>query len=110
MLDRLLKSPNYNESVEFNDNVLSKFCGQLGKYAITNELMFDLKNIKALKINETGTNKYDNIIIVNSKVEKLLRLREVDDIIRISNLIKGVKEEQLRQINMLRKENSLPLI
>lgn len=82
--------------------MISKFCGQLGKYAIT--------NIKPIKIKENGTDKYDNIIIVNSKVEKLLRLKEVDAITEISNLIKGVKQEQLEEINNIRKENSLPLI
>lgn len=110
IMEKLLKNPKKYESVEFNDNVISKFCGQLGKYAITNNQIFDLIDIKPIKIKENGTDKYDNIIIVNSKVEKLLRLKEVDDIIEISNLIKGVKQEQLEKINKIRKENSLPLI
>ena len=110
IMERLLKNPKKYESVEFNDNVISKFCGQLGKYAITNNQIFDIIDIKPIKIKENGTDKYDNIIIVNSKVEKLLRLKEVDDIIEISNLIKGVKQEQLEKINKIRKENSLPLI
>lgn len=110
IIDKLLKNPMKYESVEFNDNVISKFCGQLGKYAITNNQIFDIINMKPIKIKQNGTNKYDNIIIVNSKVEKLLKLRKVDDIIEISNLIKGVKNEQLEKINKIRKENSLPLI
>ena len=110
IIERILRNPKKYESVEFNDNVISKFCGQLGRYAITNNQIFDIIDIKPIKIKENGTDKYNNIIIVNSKVEKLLRLREVDDIIEISNLIKGVKQEQLEKINKIRKENSLPLI
>lgn len=110
IIEKILKNPKKYESVEFNDNVISKFCGQLGKYAITNNQIFDITNMKPTRIKENGTDKYDNIIIVNSKVEKLLKLKEVDDIIEISNLIKGVKQEQLEKINNIRKENSLPLI
>lgn len=110
IMEMLLKVPKLNESVEFNDNVLSKFCGQLGYYAITNEMMFDLSNIRAIRINENGTDKYHNIIIVDKETEKLLRLKEVDDIIEISNLKRGIKREHLEKINKLRKENSLPLI
>ena len=110
VLELLLKIPDLNESVEFNDNVLSKFCAQLGKYAITNELMFNLGNINTIKINENKPGKYDNIIIVNERIEKLLRIREVDDIIEISNLKRGITKAQLEKINKLRKENSLPLI
>lgn len=110
IIEKILRDPKKYESVEFNDNVISKFCGQLGKYAITNNQIFDITNMKPTRIKENGTDKYDNIIIVNSKVEKLLKLKEVDDIIEISNLIKGVKQEQLEKINNIRKENSLPLI
>ena len=110
IIEKILRISKKYESVEFNDNVISKFCGQLGKYAITNNQIFDITNMKPTRIKENGTDKYDNIIIVNSKVEKLLKLKEVDDIIEISNLIKGVKQEQLEKINNIRKENSLPLI
>ena len=110
VLEMLLKIPDLNESVEFNDNVLSKFCAQLGKYAYTNELMFDLGNINAIKIDENKPGKYDNIIIVNEKMKNLIRIREVDDIIEISNLKRGITKLQLEKINKLRKENSMPLI
>lgn len=110
IIEKILRNPMKYESVEFNDNVISKFCGQLGRYAITNNQIYDVLNIKPIKIKENGTDKYDNIIIVNNKIEKLLRLKEVDDIIEILNLIKGVKYEQLEKINKIRKENSLPLI
>lgn len=72
--------------------------------------MFDLGNINAIKINENKPGKYDNIIIVNEKMKNLIRIKEVDDIIEISNLKRGITKLQLEKINKLRKENSLPLI
>ena len=110
VLEKIVNNPMYYESVEFNDNVISKFCGQLGKYGITKSYMYDISDIKPIRIIENGTDKYDNIIIVNSKVEQLLKLRECDDMVKISNLIKGVNYKQLEKINKIRKENSLSLI
>ena len=110
IMEMLSRMPNIYESVEFNDNVLSKFCEQLGNYAIKNEMILDLKDIKAIRIIENKTYKYHNIIIVNKQIEKILRLKEFDDIIEVSNLKRGIKSEQLEKINKLRKENSLPLI
>ena len=110
ILEKIVNNPMYYESVEFNDNVISKFCGQLGKYGITKSYMYDISDIKPIRIIENGTDKYDNIIIVNSKVEQLLKLRECDDMVKISNLIKGVNYKQLEKINKIRKENSLSLI
>lgn len=110
MLDIILKNPWYHESVEFNDVVLSRFCGQLGKYAITNEPIYNIRNLKPIKIKFNGNDKYDNIILVESRIENLIKLKEVDDIIKISNLIKGVKLKEIEKINKIRKENSLLLI
>ena len=110
VLNTIVNNPNYNQTVEFNDNVISKFCGQLGKYAITNKPVFNISNMCAMKIKTNGNNKYDNIIIVESKVKKLIELQGVDDIIELYKLKRGFTIEQLEKINEIRKENNLPLI
>lgn len=110
VMNKLLYNPMYYETIEFNDNVISKFCGQQGKYGITNKLIFDLRNISVIKIKDNGSDKYDNIFIVENKVKKLIKLEEVDDIIELSILKKGLTLEQLEKINSIRKENSLSLI
>ena len=110
VLNKMLYRPSYNETVEFNDNVISRFCGQLGKYEITKKLMFDINNISAIRIKDNGSDKYDNIIIVENKVKTLIKIKEADDIIELSMLKKGLTLEQLEKINKLRKENSLSLI
>ena len=109
MIDKLLENPYMDESVEFNDNIVPVFCGQLGKYKITKEYMFNPDNIKVTKIRTNGSDKYDNIIIVNKQVFKLLNIRG-DDIIENMRYSENQNETQLREINRIRKENNLLLI
>lgn len=60
------------------------------------------------KVNN-GSDKYDNIIIVNNQVAKLLKIKG-DDIIENNRYKKGIKIEQLVKINLIRKENNQSLI
>ena len=110
ILERLVKTPMYQETVEFNDNSISKFCGQLGKYSITNRPIYDLTNLSIIKINENDGNKYDNIMLVTNKIKKLIIIKETDDMIELSRLKSGLTNEQLSKINLIRKENNLSSI
>ena len=97
------------KSVEFNDNIIPVFCGQLGKYKITNELILNYNNIEIVKKNNNGTVKYDNIIIVNKQISKLLKIKG-DDIIENMNEKRNINIKQLEKMNEIRKENNLLLI
>ncbi len=111
VLWNILKNPYYDETVEFNDNILSKFCGQYGKYAITNQTIYNFKEIEIIrKNNKLYDNKYNNLIIVNKQIKKLLTIEKVDDIIEMERLTVGTNIEQLGKINKIRKENNLSLI
>ncbi len=108
MTEVILKNPYLNKTVEFNDNVISKFCGQLGKYAFTNKMILDISNLKIVKRENTPfNNKYDNIILVEKKVKELIEKKEVDDLIEMIRLKKGLTSKQLEEINIIRKENNL---
>lgn len=108
MIEVILKNPYLDESVEYNDNVISKFCGQLGKYAFTNKMILNISNLKIVKRkNIAFNNKYDNIILVENKVKELIEKKEVDDLIEIIRLKKGLTSKQLDEINKIRKENNL---
>lgn len=109
ILERILKLPMLDKSVELNDIILSKFCGNLGKYSITNKMILDVNNLNVIKSNNKKGHKYDNILLVENKVKNLIELESVDDMIEIYNLTKGLTREQLEKINKIRKENSLPL-
>lgn len=111
VLYQILRNPYFDETVEFNDNVISKFCGQYGKYAITSNMIINNLNCEVIKKNITNnSDKYDNILLVENKVANLLKLERVDDIIEVSNLKRGLTCEQLKKINEIRKENNLSLI
>lgn len=108
MIEIILKNSYLNKTVEFNDNVISKFCGQLGKYAFTNKMILDISNLEIVKRENTPfNNKYDNIILVEKKVKELIEKKEVDDLIEMIRLKKGLTSKQLEEINIIRKENNL---
>ena len=109
IIDKLLEMTADNKSVEFNDNIIPVFCGQYGKFKITNNLILDYDNINIIKTINTGNDKYDNIIIVNNKVKSLLEIKG-DDLIENIRLKKGLGISQLDKINEIRKENNLPII
>lgn len=110
MLEKLVKNSNPNETVEFTDNIISKFCGQLGKYLISGETIIDLTNTYFIRLNPTKGDKYDNIGIVNEKVKTLIKMKEDEKMNQLLELKKGLNKEQLEKINKIRKENSLSLI
>ena len=110
VLYQIVNKPMLFESVDLNDIVISKFCGNLGKYSITNKMIFDYKNFNVIKINNKKGYKYDNMLLVENKIKHLIELEEVDDMVEISNLTRGLTREQLEKINKIRKENSLSLI
>ena len=110
ILYEILNRPILNESVDLNDIILSKFCGNAGRYSITKKLILDVNNFNVIKKNNQKGYKYDNIILVENKIKNLIELKEVDDIKEISQLKRGLTREQLDEINLIRKENSLSLI
>lgn len=67
-------------------------------------------NFNVIKINNKKGYNYDNILLVENEVKKLVDLKEVDDMVLTSRLIRGLTKEQLEKINKVRKENSLPII
>lgn len=111
LIDSLLRNPKLEESVEFNDNVLSKFCGQYGKCGITGEEFLDIKEIEMTHRKEYSfSDKYDNILLVNKKIVRLLKEEIFDDWVEKERMIIGLKKEHLMRINKIRKENNLPAI
>lgn len=109
MIGIILKYPYMDETVEFNDNVIPKFCEQLGKFRFTEKCIYDMRDFNVVRKVNNGSDKYDNIIIVNNQVAKLLKIKG-DDIIENDRYKKGIKMEQLVKINLIRKENNQSLI
>lgn len=109
MIGIILKYPYMDEAVEFNDNIIPKFCEQLGKFRFIEKYIYDMRDFNVVRKVNNGSDKYDNIIIVNNQVAKLLKIKG-DDIIENDRYKKGIKMEQLVKINLIRKENNQSLI
>lgn len=104
MIQYLLENPSPNQSIEYNDNRISKYVGQNGVCGITGKYLqkgkMDCHHIKPKSQN--GSDEYDNLIFVTTDVHKLIHatLEEtVEKYLKILNLNKT----QLTKINKFRK-------
>lgn len=73
-LYHLMKNPVPNRSIQYNDNRISKFCGQNGKCAITKQQL-EIGNLHCHHIVPTsrgGTDEYNNLMIVTTDVHKII--------------------------------------
>lgn len=104
MIQYLLENPSPNESIEYNDNRISKYVGQNGTCGVTGDYLeigkMECHHMKPKSQN--GSDKYENLIFVTTNVHKLIHatLEEtVDKYLKILNLNKT----QLKKINKFRK-------
>ena len=70
----LMRNPVKGESIEYNDNRLSLFCGQYGKCAITGVDLFigDIHCHHIIHRAKGGTDKYENLMLVTKDIHLLL--------------------------------------
>lgn len=104
MIQYLLENPSPNQSIEYNDNRISRYVGQNGVCGVTGKYLqkgkMECHHIKP-KI-QNGSDEYDNLIFVTTDVHKLIHatLEEtVEKYLKILNLNKT----QLTKINKFRK-------
>ena len=104
MVHYLMENPIKSESMEYNDNRLSKYIAQLGKCAITGkdleigEMELHHKKPKA----KGGSDAYNNLIFITKEVHKLIHAVNeitINKYLAVLNLVK----EQLSKVNALRK-------
>lgn len=89
IIDKLLNAPLPDKSVELNDNIIPVFCGQYGKYKITNELIINYNNINIIKINNNEgwdavvrhDGFFDNVYIIKYKREFVKLVNEDKDLL-----------------------------
>ena len=105
MLEYLMKNPIKNGSIEFNDNRISLYTAQGGKCAVT-KLPLQIGNMEAHHILpkwKGGTDKYKNLIFINSNVHRLVHATDVKVIAKYIDIIKPNPVE-LKKINKLREQ------
>ena len=94
-INYLVRYPLRNESIELNDNRISKFSAQKGRCAISGEILemngFDVHHIKMKS--DGGTDQYNNLICVTKTVHKLIHATNKDTIeAYMKSLNLGAKE------------------
>lgn len=74
----MMRNPVPNRSIEYNDNRLSLYCGQRGKCAITGQelLIMNMHCHHIIPTHMGGTDKYENLLLINEDVHKLLHAQK----------------------------------
>jgi group II intron reverse transcriptase/maturase len=94
------------ESIEFADNMLSRYIAQKGNCAITRNPLYlhnmECHHIKPRKGGQSVDNSYKNLVILTKEVHRLISATKEDTIKKYLDFIKP-DEKQLEKINKLRK-------
>lgn len=74
VLYHLMRNPVAGQTIEYNDNRLSLFCGQYGRCAITGVPLQigDIHCHHIIHRSQGGTDRYENLMLVTKTVHKLL--------------------------------------
>lgn len=104
----IMRNPVVGRSVEYNDNRISLYMGQLGKCAITGELLEigQMHCHHKLPIYIGGTDEYSNLIFVTDTVHKLIHATNPDTISKYLTAL-SLNKKQLEKLNKLRKQAGL---
>lgn len=102
-LNYLMRNPVANQSIEFNDNRLSLYCGQQGKCAVTGEklLVHDTHCHHKKPKQLGGGDEYQNLTLVSEVVHKLIHAKLPQTVQRYMEQL-SLSNQQLRKLNKLR--------
>lgn len=99
----LVQNPINNETVEYNDNRLSKYVSQNGKCAITKERLkpwqIHTHHIIPRKLN--GKDNYENLLIVCEDIHKVIHATKEETIRKYLEKLK-LDDNQIKKLNELR--------
>jgi len=104
ILHILMRNPNMNATVEYNDNRISLYVAQQGKCAVTKEPL-SLENIHCHHITPKslgGGDDYANLIILHERIHRLIHATQKDTISAILQTVQ-LDKRQLDKLNKLRK-------
>lgn len=107
----LMMNPIKGQTIEYNDNRISKYISQYGKCAITKEIL-EIGNMESHHIipkSKGGTDKFDNLIFIISDVHKLIHATNEETIKSYLNIVKP-DNKTLKIINDYREKTGNCLI
>ena len=104
VLEYLIANPVQNQSIEYNDNRISKYIAQKGNCAVTGLPLLvgqmDCHHKKPRFMG--GTDEYQNLTFILSDVHKLIHATDEKTIVKYIRKLK-LDEQSKRKINELRK-------
>ena len=107
----LMRNPVLNRSIEYNDNRISHYSGQLGKCSVTGRLM-ELHEIHChhkKPVALGGDDSYENLTLICADAHRLIHATKPETIQRLLNKLR-LTPYQLGRVNNLRKLCELPQI
>ena len=110
-IQKMIDETSPNQSIEFLDNSISKFSMQKGKCAISG-LPLTAETLSCHQIipkHLGGTDKFNNIVIVDIFVHKLIHATNLLTINKCLHILK-LKPKQLEKLNKLRSTRNLETI
>ena len=104
ILHILMRNPNMNATVEYNDNRISKYVAQQGKCAVTKEHLYleDILCHPNTPNSLGGGDDYSNLIILHERVHRLVHATQRETISAILQTVQ-LDKRQLDKLNKLRK-------
>ncbi|OPJ60672.1 group II intron reverse transcriptase/maturase [Clostridium oryzae] len=99
----LLNNPIKHGGTELNDNRISRFIGQNGRCGVTGEALeiADMKMHHVIPKHKVGSDKYSNLILVNSSIDKLIHAKSGKVIAKYCKEL-PLDETMLEKLNELR--------
>lgn len=111
ILHYLMRNPNENQSVEYNDNRLSLYCAMQGKCAITKTIL-EKDNIHCHHIiprKDGGGDNYQNLLLIDKRVHILLHATKAETIEKHLGIL-NLSKAQLNKLNTYRATLNLNAI
>jgi len=103
LIKYLLKSKEYDKSVEYNDNRISLMAGQNGRCGVTGEHLvagnMECHHIEPKELG--GSDEYENLIWVKSEVHKLIHATTPETIEKYLSIL-HLDKKALKKVNSLR--------
>lgn len=111
ILRHLMRNPIAGRSIEYNDNRISHYSGQLGKCAVTGRRMgideIHCHHKKPVALG--GDDRYENLTLICADIHRLIHATKPETIQRLLNKL-HLTPYQLGRVNNLRKLCELPQI
>ncbi len=104
ILHILMRNPNMNATVEYNDNRISLYVAQKGKCSVTKERLSleDIHCHHKLPKSLGGGDDYANLIILHERIHRLVHATQEETISAIMQTVQ-LDKRQLDKLNKLRK-------